>query len=94
MARPKEQVVTQLENLIQKVKLQTLESSEVDCRVFEPQAAGQAYIIEVSKGRFIRRVAVENKVIQTLKVNVPDPNLMRELRTAFMTVKRLADRQK
>jgi len=94
MARPKEQIVTQLENIVQKVKLQTLDAAEVDCRIFEPQGTGQPYVIEVSKGRFVRRVAVDNKLIQALKVNVPDPNLMREIRTAFMAVKRLADRQK
>lgn len=94
MALSKEQILVQLENLIQKVKLQTLDSADIECRVFEPQVHGQPYIVEVSKDRFIRRVPVEYRAAQNIKVNQPDPRLMRELRTAFMAVRRLAQRHR
>ena len=94
MPLSKEQIMHQLENLLNKVKLQSLDSSEIDTRVFEPHAHGQPYIIEFSKGRFARRVPVEFRVAQNLKANHPDPGLMRELRTAMMAVRRLAGRQR
>ena len=49
---------------------------------------------EPDRSRFIRRVPVEYRTAQNLKANQPDPTLMRELRTAFMAVRRLASRQK
>ena len=94
MPLSKEQILRQLENLINKVRLQALDSSEIECRVYEPQVHGQPYIIEVAKGRFIRRVPVEYRTAQNLKTNMPDPGVTRELRTAFMAVRRLAARQK
>lgn len=94
MALSKEQILQKLENFVQKVKLQTLESSEIGCRVYEPQVHGQPYIVEISKDRFVRRVPVEYHIAQTLKMNQPDPGLMRELRTAIMAVRRLAQRHR
>ena len=86
----KEQILHQLENLLEKVKLQTKDAADVDLRVFEPQVHGQPYIVEISQARYTRRVPVEYHTALALKLNQPDPALMRELRTAIMAVRRLA----
>ena len=66
--------------------------SDVEFRVFEPQVHGQPYIIELSMAKFVRRVPVEYHAAMNLKLNNPDPMLMREIRTAIMAVRRLAAR--
>jgi len=88
----KEKILMQLETLLQKVKLLTKEAAEVQWRVFEPQVHGQPYIIEISEAKFVRRVPVEYHTALNLKLNQPDPALMREIRTAIMAVRRLAAR--
>ena len=82
----------QLENFVSKIKLQTKDSGDVQFRVFEPQVHGQPYIIELSMAKFVRRVPVEYHTAMHLKLNQPDPRLMREVRTAILAVRRLASR--
>lgn len=93
-AKSKANILQQLENLLLKVKMQTKDASNVDLRVFEPQVHGQPYIVEISQGRFVRRVPVEYHTALNLKMNQPDPGLMRELRTAIMAVRRLAGKHR
>ena len=92
IAKTKEQIILQLENFLHKVQVLTRDAGEVEMRVFEPQVHGQPYIIEVSEGRFTRRVPVEYHTALSLKLNHPDPGLVRELRTAIMAVRRLAQK--
>lgn len=82
----------QLETLLHKVRMQTKDSEDVGCRVFEPQVHGQPYILEISQEKFVRRVPVEYHIAMTLKLSQPDPSLVREIRTAIMAVRRLAAR--
>ena len=91
-ARSKEQIILQLENFLLKVRMLTKDAGEVELRVFEPQVHGQPYIVEVSHGRFARRVPVEYHTALNLKLNQPDPGLVRELRTAILAVRRLAQK--
>lgn len=93
MIENKEQIILRLENLVRKVKVQSIDSSDVECRVFVPQTHGQPYIIEVSRDRYVRRVPVDLLTVQRLDLGHPDPNLMRELRTAVLAVSRLARRR-
>ena len=90
----KERILGQLETLLQKLKLQTKDAADVDFRIFEPHVHGQPYVIELSLDRFVRRVAVEYHTATNLKLNQPDPALMREIRTAIMAVRRLAARHR
>lgn len=90
----KERILTQLETLLQKIRLQTKDASDVNFRIFEPQVHGQPYIIELSMERFVRRVPLEYHAAMNLRLNQPDPALMREIRTAIMAVRRLAARHR
>jgi hypothetical protein len=90
----KERILLQLEALLQKIKLQTKDVADVDFRIFEPHVHGQPYVIELSMDRFVRRVPVEYHTAISLKLNQPDPALMREIRTGIMAVRRLAARHR
>ncbi len=85
-------ILSRLESLARKIKLQSGDLPDIDFRVFAPQTAGGPFIIEVSKGRFRRRVAVDLKTVRILNVQPEhfDPNLSRELRNAMLAVARLA----
>lgn len=83
-------ILPRLENLVSKIKLQSRDFSDVDFRVFPPQKEGSPYVIEVSKGRFARRVFVDLRTIQHFHPGHLDPNLVRELRIAMLAVARLA----
>jgi hypothetical protein len=88
----KERILNTLEILLSKIRLHTKDAADVEFRVYEPQVHGQPYMIEISREKFIRRVPVEYHVAQNLKLNQPNPALMREIRTAIMAVRRLAAR--
>jgi hypothetical protein len=85
-------IVARLENLVRKIKLQSADLPDIDFRVFAPQYEGGSYIVEVSKGRFSRRVPVDMKTVRALRVQAEhfNPQLLRELRTAMTAVMRLA----
>lgn len=94
MALAKEQVLQQLGNMVERVKLLAREVTDLNLRILEPQVHGQPYIIEVSSGRYVRRVPVEHRRALNLRLNQPDPVVMRELRTAILAVCRLAQRNR
>jgi hypothetical protein len=81
-----DQIIAQLENLVSKVKLQSPDFSNVGCRVYHQ--AGSSYLIEISKGRFVRQVTIDTKTVQHLCAGHVDPNLSREIRVAMQTVAR------
>jgi len=93
MPEIKEQIVLRLENLVRKVMVQSVDASDVDCRIFAPQTQGNPYIIEISKDKFVRRVPVDVVTARHLKLSQPDPVLMRDVRTAILAVSRLAKRR-
>ncbi len=93
MAETREQTIVRLENLVRKVKIQTAEAAEVECRVFPPQAQGTPFIIEVSVERYSRRVPVDNNALLRMDVGQVDTILMRDLRTAILAVTRLSKRR-
>src|SRR5713226_10334640 len=83
-------ILTRLENLMKKMKVQYHDFSELDFRVFPPLKDGSPYVIEMSKGRFVRRVLVDLTTAQRLHLLRIDANLVRELRTAMLGIARLA----
>jgi hypothetical protein len=89
-------IVARLENLVRKIKFQSADLPDIDFRVFAPQYEGGPYMVEVSKGRFSRRVAVDLKTVRALRTQAEhfNPQLLRELRTAMMAVARLASASK
>ncbi len=93
MPEPAERLLQKLENLVRKVKVLSQGASEVDCRVFAPPAPGEPFVVEVSKDRFVRRVTVDEMTVERLRLGQPDPFLMRDLRTAILTVSRFAQRR-
>jgi hypothetical protein len=84
------QILLQLENLISKLKSQSPEFSDVDCSVLPGYAGGSFYIIEISQGRFNRRVTVDLRMIEHLQSAQFDSNLSQEIRNAMRTVARWA----
>ena len=83
-------ILARLENLVKKMKVQYHDFSELDFRVFPPPKDGSPYVIEMSKGRFVRRVFVDLRTAQHLHLVRVDVNLVRELRTAMLGIARLA----
>lgn len=89
----KEHASQRLENIVRKAKISCQGADEVECRIFAPNAQGHPYTVELSESRFVRRVQVDATTMQHLNLGQPDPNLMRELRSAIMAVHRLAGRR-
>ena len=78
--------------MVRKVKVLTQGIPDVDFRVFAPQSHGQPYVVEIFKDRYTRRVSVDYMTSQRLDLAHPDPGLMRDLRTAVLSVRHLAQR--
>ncbi len=87
-------ILTRLENLVKKMKVQYHDFSELDFRIFPPTKDGSPYIIEMSKGRLVRRVLVDLRTAQRLHLLRIDANLVRELRSAMLSIARLARNRK
>jgi len=85
-----EQALARLENLVAKVKLQSSDFSDIDVRIYPAQMAGTPYIIDISEGRFARRVIVDARTAMHLQPGNVDAGLSRDLRTAMLTVARRA----
>jgi hypothetical protein len=87
-------ILAQLENLISKLKLQSPDFADLDLRVYPGHAGRCSFVIDVSKGRFARRVIVDPKTAKHLQPEHFDSNLAREVRTAMLTVARWAQDRK
>jgi hypothetical protein len=88
------QILAQLENLVSKVKLQSPEFSDLDCSVFPSDTGVNSYVIDISEGRFARRVNVNPMTVQHLQSEHFDSNLSQEIRNAMRTVARWAHERK
>src|SRR5690242_18524129 len=84
------QILVQLENLLSKLKSQSPEYSELDCSILPGHAGGSSYVIEISQGRFSRRVIVDPRMFEHLQSAQLDSNLLQEVRNAMRTVARWA----
>jgi len=89
-----DQINAQLGNLVAKIKLQSSDFSDLNCRVCPTQTTGISYLIEISKGRFVRRVNVDGRTIQHRQSGQSSENLSRELRSAMLAVARRANDRK
>ena len=85
---------TQLENLVSKVKLQSPEFSDLDCSVLPSETVAHSYVIDISEGRFARRVIVNPITVKHLQTAQIDSNLLQEIRNAMRTVARWANERK
>ncbi len=83
-------ILARLENLVKKMRVQYHDFSELDFRIFPPLKDGSPYVIEMSKGHFVRRVLVDQRTAQRLDLWRLDANLVRELRSAMLGIARLA----
>jgi hypothetical protein len=87
------QIVQVLRNLVQRVRAQSAGYSDLDALVSPPHGLGQPYTIDISDGRFSRRVWVDTQTAHNLQSGMADARLSRELRSTMMTVSRLALRR-
>jgi hypothetical protein len=87
-------ILTKLENLVSKLKLQSPEFSSLDCSVFRSEIAAHSYVIDISEGRFARRVIVDPITVKHLQLAQFDSNLLQEIRNAMRTVARWANERK
>lgn len=93
MQQPKlrqDQVLAQLQNLVSRIKTQSLDFSDLDFSVLPSSSAGSSYVIDISKGRFGQRVTVDLRMIERLQTAHSDANLAQEIRNAMRTVARWA----
>ena len=93
-APQKNQVLSQLENLVSRMIVQAADFSDLDYRVYPISAAGRSFVIEVSKGRYSQSVVVDPLTVQHIEKGQSDANLIREVRAAMLTVTRLAEERK
>jgi hypothetical protein len=84
------QILTQLENLISKLKRQSPDFSDLDASVLPSSSGGSSYVIDISQGRFAQRVTVDLRTIERLQTAHSDANLTQEIRNAMRTVARWA----
>ncbi|MCI0403254.1 MAG: hypothetical protein L0212_06990 [Acidobacteria bacterium] len=82
----KEKTLTLLEKVAEKVRLQTLGARGVNISVFPAAGSAEAYAIEFSKARIVRRVNVDVATVRRLQLRTSDPLLVRALRTALLIV--------
>jgi hypothetical protein len=87
-------ILTQLENLVSKLTLQSPEFSNLDYSVFPSETAAHSYVIDISEGRFARRVIVDPITVKHLQLAQFDSNLLQEIRNAMRTVARWANERK
>jgi len=66
--------------------LQSPDFSDLDFRVYPAHAGRSSFVMDISKGRFARRVTVNPKTAQHLQPEHFDSNLAREVRIAMLTV--------
>lgn len=93
-AQIRQQILLWLETVVRKVSAVTSNQYDVDFRVLSPDSGGGgSYMIEVAKGRFARRVHVDQVMIQRRHIVQVDPLLVRDLRTAINSVVRLAQQR-
>jgi hypothetical protein len=94
-AQKESQITTALKNLISRMKLQSRDFVDLDVRIYPAPAAGGPYVIEMSKGRFSRRVSVDPRTLQSLQIGHADAHLTRELRGAMLAIaKRARERER
>ena len=84
------QIITQLENMISKLKRQSPDFSDLDSSVLPGSSGGSSYVIDISKGRYTQRVTVDLRMIERLQTAHSDANLAQEIRNAMRTVARWA----
>ena len=87
-------ILTKLENLVSKLKLQSPEFSNLDCGVFPSETGAHSYVIDISEGRFTRRVIVDPITVKLLHSAQFDSNLLQEIRNAIRTVARWTNERK
>jgi hypothetical protein len=85
-----DQVVSRLESLIVKIRLQSPEFQELDIRVSPAHVGATSYVVDISKERISKRVPVGSKIAHELQMGRVEFSLTRDLRTAMMTVMRQA----
>jgi hypothetical protein len=85
-----DQIVSRLESLVLKIRLQSPEFQQLDIRVSPAHVGANAYVVDISKGRISKRVPVGSKIASELQMGRVEFGLTRELRTAMMTVMRQA----
>ncbi len=84
-----------LNAMVQKFLANDSRFSGVEYRILAPPPSGQAFTIELSKGRCSRQVFVESLTIQRMGLSrQAEPRLIRELRTTILRVIRLSQKSR
>jgi hypothetical protein len=86
------QIVLLLEHLVTKLKMQSPDFHDLDINILPDYTAARAYIIDISKGRFARRVIVDLRTVE--QSGRLDSNMSQELRNAMRTVTNWAKSRK
>ena len=81
-------LLTQLENMVSKMQLQSPSFSELDFRVYPRGNTGLSYMIDISRGRFSQSVVVDPGTVRRLETGQSDANLLREIRNAMLSISR------
>jgi len=81
-------ILTQLENMVSKMQVQSPNFSELDFRVYPRGNSGSSYMIDISRGRFSQSVVVDPGTVRRLETGQSDANLLREIRNAMLSISR------
>lgn len=89
----KQQVLLWLESIVRKVSVFSSSEGDVDFRVLPPEGGKGTYMIEVSKGKYSRRVRVDSLMVERRHTHQVAPMLVRDLRSAVTALTRLAQQR-
>ena len=81
-------MLTQLENMVAKMQMQSPNFSELDFRVYPRGNSSSSYMIDISRGRFSQSVVVDPGTVRRIETGQSDANLLREIRNAMLSISR------
>jgi hypothetical protein len=88
----KQQVMLWLEAIVRKVSVFSSDA-DVDFRVLAPEGNTGAYQIQVSKGKYSRRVRIESLMIERRHSHQVAPMIVRDLKNAVASLIRLVQQR-
>jgi len=89
----KQQVLLWLESIVRKVSVFSSGDGDVDFRVLPPEGGKGAYQIQVSKGKYSRRVRIDSMMVERRHTHQITPMIVRDLKNAVTSLVRLAQQR-
>jgi hypothetical protein len=89
----KQQVLLWLESIVRKVSVFSSGEGDVEFRVLPPEGGRGAYQIQVSKGKYSRRVRIDSLMVERRHTHQITPMIVRDLKNAVTSLVRLVQQR-